>query len=119
MALFAPGYDHRVRATVSNCQCIPYRLTFTEDTGCQPEFVLPGFAEQFDIDDLFAAYPSETQLLLSVGTEDRWSRGYLEVFERAREALSERARLRAYDTGHGFSPSMRRAAYDFLHRALA
>lgn len=119
MALFAPAYDRRIRASVSNCQCIPYRLTFSEDVGCQAEFVLPGFAEEHDLEDLFEAYSAQTQLLLSVGRTDRFSRGYDGVFERARAVLSDRASLRVYDTGHGFTSEMRRAAYDFLHHSLA
>lgn len=119
IALFAPAYDHRIRASVSNCQCIPYRLTFSEDVGCQAEFVLPGFAERHDVEDLFEAYSGQTKLLLSVGTADRFSRGYNEVFERARVVLSNRASLRVYDTGHAFTSEMRRAAYDFLHHGLA
>lgn len=119
MALFAPAFDHRIRASVSNCQCIPYRMTFSEDVGCQAEFVLPGFAEEHDLEDLFDAYSAQTQLLLSVGRADRFSRGYNEVFEGARGALSNRVSLRVHDTGHAFTSQMRRAAYDFLHHGLA
>lgn len=118
MALFAPAYDHRIRASVSNCQCIPYRLTFSQDVGCQAEFVLPGFAQEHDLEDLFDAYSAQTQLLLSVGRTDRFSRGYDEIFARARQALSDRVSLCAYDTGHAFTSEMRRTAYDFLHHGL-
>lgn len=119
MALFAPAYDHRIRAAVSNCQCIPYRLTFAEDAGCQAEFVLPGFAEAHDLEDLFAGYSSSAELLISVGKSDKWSRGHDQLFMHARQTLSDRASLRVYDTGHAFTWEMRRAAYDFLHKALA
>ena len=81
--------------------------------------MLPGFAEEHDIEDLFEAYSTHAQLLLSVGRTDRFSRGYSEVFERARAVMSDRVRLRAYDTGHAFTAEMRRAAYDFLHHGLA
>lgn len=51
-ALWAPAWDRRISASVSNCGCIPYRESFTRDTGFQAEFVVPGFATDHDIDDV-------------------------------------------------------------------
>lgn len=118
-ALWAPAFDDRIRASVSNCGCIPYRLSLTRDTGVQAEFVLPGFAAEHDLEDLFPAYPEQTALLIQAGTDDRWSRGAAEVHEGARRALGDRAELRIWETGHRFTPEMRRVAYDFLRQQLS
>jgi dienelactone hydrolase len=117
-ALWAPAFDDRIRASVSNCGCIPYRLSLTSDTGVQAEYVLPGFAAEHDLEDLFPAYADRTALLISAGTEDRWSRGAAEVHEGARRVLGERAELAVHETAHRFTPGMRRVAYDFLHQHL-
>ncbi len=53
-ALWSAAYDTRIKATASHCGCIPYRLTVTRDTGIQAEFVLPGFAQVHDLDDVIA-----------------------------------------------------------------
>jgi hypothetical protein len=44
MALWAPAFDRRITASVSHCGCIPFRRSYTRDTGVQAEFVVPGFA---------------------------------------------------------------------------
>src|SRR5665647_1797145 len=66
--LWAAAFDQRIRASVSHCGCIPYRLSFTHDTGLQAEFVVPGFAQQ--------GYPSEPTSLRQGGSrQGRLARG--------------------------------------------
>lgn len=114
MALWAPAFDDRITASVSNCGCIPYRHSFTHDTGIQAEFVVPGFAAGYDLEDVLALFGESSSLLISAGTRDTWSRGAQGVFDGARGALGERVELALYDTAHAFTPEMRARAYDFL-----
>jgi hypothetical protein len=105
MALWAPAFDPRITASVSNCGCIPYRHSHTHDTGIQAEFVVPGFAAQHDLEDVISRFGESSSLLISAGTQDKWSRGAQEVYDgapnigragRAR-ALRHRARVYARD----------------------
>lgn len=114
MALWAPAFDPRITASVSNCGCIPYRHSYTHDTGMQAEFVLPGFAAGHDIEDVIACFGESSSLLISAGTRDKWSRGAQEVFDGARRALGDRVELALYDSSHVFTPEMRSRAYAFL-----
>ena len=111
MALWAPAFDPRIVASVSNCGCIPFRLSATHDTGLQAETVVPGFAAAHDLEDVIAAYPAGTALLISATTGDKWSRG-------AEELAAGRAELALYDGAHVFTEQMRTHAYAFLSRHL-
>ena len=110
MALWAPAHDPRITASVSNCGCIPFRHSYSHDTGVQAEFVLPGFAAAHDLEDVIAGYDDRTALLISAGTEDKWSRGAEEL----KRALGNRVELALYDAGHVFTAAMRERAYEFL-----
>ncbi|MEU8660982.1 dienelactone hydrolase family protein [Actinoplanes philippinensis] len=118
MALWAPAHDPRIIASVSNCGCIPFRHSYTHDTGVQAEFVVPGFAARHDLEDVVAAF-DRTALLISAGTADKWSRGAGELFAGVRQSLGDRAELALYDTGHVFTAAMRERAYRFLGERLA
>ncbi|MCA2212055.1 alpha/beta hydrolase family protein [Jidongwangia harbinensis] len=113
MALWAPAFDHRITASVSHCGCIPFRDSYTRDTGLQAEFVVPGFAAAHDLEDVVAGF-GRTSLLISAGTADRWSRGAERLFAAARQSLGDRAELARYDAGHVFTAKMRARAYAFL-----
>ncbi|HWS35766.1 MAG TPA: prolyl oligopeptidase family serine peptidase, partial [Actinoplanes sp.] len=109
MALWAPAYDQRFAASVSHCGCIPYRHSYSPDTGVQAEFVLPGFAAAHDLEDVIAEF-GRTALLISGGRADKWSRGAEELAA----ALGDRVELALYDAGHVFTAPMRERAYRFL-----
>ncbi|MCY1139940.1 dienelactone hydrolase family protein [Actinoplanes sp. Pm04-4] len=113
MALWAPAYDPRIIASVSNCGCIPFRRSYSHDTGLQAEFVLPGFAVEHDLEDVIASYDG-TALLISAGATDKWSRGAEELV-----AASRGVELAMYDAGHVFTAAMRERAYQFLGERLA
>ncbi|MEU5942283.1 hypothetical protein ABZ807_24565 [Micromonospora sp. NPDC047548] len=114
-ALWAPAFDHRITASVSHYGCIPYRYSFTHDTGLQAEFVLPGFAAEHDLEDVVARF-GPASLLISTTSDDRWSRGAEKLFDSARGSLGDRVELAMYEAGHVFTPQMRDRAYAFLHR---
>ncbi len=117
-AIWAAAYDTRIRATVSHCGCIPYRLTMTRDTGIQAEFVLPGFAQVHDLDDVIATLGTRA-LLISGTTRDRWSRGAQELYQIARARIGDAVELAMYDAEHVFTRPMRDRAYRFLQERLA
>lgn len=74
MAMWAPAWDARIRASVSNCGCIPYRDSFSRDTGFQAEFVVPGFAAAYDVEDVLGLGEQCRHLVLAADA-DKWSRG--------------------------------------------
>jgi hypothetical protein len=80
MAMWAPAWDQRIRASVSNCGCIPYRNAFARDAGFQADFVVPGFAAEHDVEDVLAA-AGQCRYLLLAGADDVWSRGASEIAE--------------------------------------
>jgi dienelactone hydrolase len=114
MALWAPAFDNRITAAVSNCGCIPYRHSYTHDTGVQAEFVVPGIAVGLDLEDVLALFGESSSLLISAGTRDKWSRGAEDVYDGAHRALGERVELALYDAAHAFTSEMRARAYAFL-----
>ena len=54
MAMRAPAWDQRIRASVSNCRRIPYRDSFARDAGFQADFVVPDFASAYDVEDVLS-----------------------------------------------------------------
>ena len=84
MALRAPAFDERVRASVSNCCCIDYKHSLAQDTGIQMEFCIPGIMQSHDIDDVIAAIKN-CPLLIHAGEDDEWSRGYDTLIDRVHE----------------------------------
>jgi dienelactone hydrolase len=117
MALWAPAFDHRIVASVSNCGCIPYRSSLSRETGIQVEFCIPGFAAQFDLEDVIAGF-GDCALRISATTDDRWSLGAEEIYASASKSLSRRTELGIYEGEHMFSSQMRLAAYEFLETEL-
>ena len=74
MAMWAPAWDERIRASVSSCGCIPYRDSFAPDAGFQAELVVPGFAARFDVEDVLALSVG-CDVLLIAAEDAVWSRG--------------------------------------------
>lgn len=52
MALWAPAYDNRIKASVSHCGCINYKDSIKRDRGIQMEFCVPNILNHYDIEDL-------------------------------------------------------------------
>lgn len=117
MAIWAPAFDPRIIASVSNCGCVSYRLSDDRKVGFQAEFVIPGFAVHHDLEDVIARYQGSS-LLISAGSQDRYSRGAEDLFVAAQRHLGPRVELALYPVGHAFTPAMRDRAYAFLRSQL-
>ena len=117
MALWVPAFDDRIRVSVSNCGCVDYRNSLTHDTGIQMEFCIPGFMVSHDIEDLVTEF-KDCKLLIIAGEEDKWSRGYNELYKAIREKGNTTTELAVYPGGHQFTPEMRERAYSFIQSKL-
>lgn len=116
MALWAPSFDDRIRASVSHCGSSPYRLSATRDVGIQMELVIPGIVPRFDIGDV-AVLAEDCAFLISGTDRDKWSTGAAELVQmlESHERTVESAR---YPGGHTFTREMRERAYGFLRQHL-
>lgn len=119
MALWAPAFDDRIKTSVSNCGCVPYRYSLTHDSGIQAEFCIPGIMQKMDIDDVIKCFKS-CSLLISATTDDKWSRGAQELYEAVKSSFpSEALDLKLYPGKHVFTSAMREYAYSFLESRLS
>ncbi|GHH66681.1 dienelactone hydrolase family protein [Promicromonospora soli] len=112
-ALWAPAWDQRIRAAVSNCGCVPYRESFARDVGFQAEFVVPDFASENDLEDVIAL-AHQCQYLILATDDDRWSRGAASIRDRLDQRGTRHARVEIRAGGHDFPRTARSAAYEFL-----
>jgi dienelactone hydrolase len=117
MAMWAPAWDQRIRASVSNCGCIPYRDSFARDAGFQADFVVPGFASAYDVEDVLAA-AGACRYLLIAGADDVWSRGAADIAAELTARGRDHVTLHIRPGGHGFPAADRKLAYEFLANAL-
>ncbi len=114
MALWAPAFDNRIKVSVSNCGCVPYRHSLTHDAGIQMEFCIPGVMQHLDIDDIILSF-SGCSLLISAATNDKWSRGAQELYDAVKPTFTGGdLELKLYNDSHVFTPKMRQVAYQFL-----
>jgi dienelactone hydrolase len=113
MAMWAPAWDERIRASVSNCGCIRYRESFSRDAGFQADFVVPRFAARFDVEDVLAV-ATQCELLLIAGKDDVWSRGADDLDDLLRQADARHVRVHQVPGGHQFRRPERELAYNFL-----
>lgn len=118
MAIWAPAWDQRIQASVSNCGCIPYRDSAARDAGFQADFVVPGFARDYDIEDVLSVAP-QCRYLLIAGDKDVWSRGAADIARELEHRGHEHATVRIRPGGHEFPFEDRELAYSFLESALA
>lgn len=118
MALWAPAFDDRIRASVSNCGCVNYRNSLFHNVGIQMEFCIPGIMQVAEVDDI-ATLIAPRPLLISSTDDDVWGRGAPEMYEYAKPFFPEGALELAYYEGkHAFTKTMRDRAYDFLRRRI-
>jgi dienelactone hydrolase len=118
MAIWAPAFDERIKASVSNCGCVSYKHSLVRDTGVQMEFCLPGVLQYGDVEDIVRLVAPRA-LLLQATLNDVWSRGANALFEYAKSAFpSGKLKLGMWPGGHVFTPEMRQAAYLFLDEHL-
>lgn len=114
VALFAPVFDRRIKASVCSCGSTNYR----DMPGIQFDFVVPGILEHGDIEDI-ARLVEPTNLFITGGDQDEWSIGIDLLLSRAGPAFS-RGVIEKYvhPGGHQFAEEMRRRAYEFLDKHL-
>lgn len=118
MAIWVPALDRRIRASVSNCGCIPYQHSLSQDVGIQMEFCIPGITSIGDLGDIVVLV-APTPLYISAGRDDRWSHGAQQIAETAAQYFpSGRFKLKVWPVGHAFTKPMRLEAYDFLDSHL-
>jgi dienelactone hydrolase len=117
MAMWAPAWDQRIGASVSNCGCIPYRDSFARDAGFQADFVVPGFASSYDVEDVLAA-ATACQYLLIAGADDVWSRGAADIAQQLNARGRNHVTLCIRPGGHEFPAADRELSYEFLASAL-
>lgn len=117
MAMWAPAWDERISASVSNCGCIPYRDSYTRDTGIQAEFALPGFADSYDVEDVLTV-AEQCRVLLLATDDDKWSRGAVDIRANLQATGAGHVDVRIRPGGHDFPAAAREEAYDFLAGAL-
>jgi dienelactone hydrolase len=117
MAMWAPAWDQRIRASVSNCGCIPYRDSFARDAGFQADFVVPGFASAYDAEDVLAA-AGACRYLLIAGADDVWSRGAAGIADELATRGFSHVTVHIRPGGHEFPATDRELAYEFLASVL-
>ncbi|MEQ7125748.1 dienelactone hydrolase family protein [Actinopolymorpha sp. B11F2] len=114
-AIWAPAWDDRITVSVSNCGCIPYRDSFARDAGFQAEFVVPGFAADYDVEDVLAL-ASQCEFLLIAAEDDKWSRGAKQIESRLHSRGTDNVHVKVVPGGHEFHLPQRQLAYEFLSR---
>lgn len=114
MAIWAPAFDQRIKASVSNCGCVNYKDSLDRDIGIQPEFCIPGIMNVCDIEDIVRLIAPRA-LYISATSQDKYSRGAQRMFEYALDAFpASQLEIKVWDGGHVFTDNMRKAAYEFL-----
>ncbi len=114
MAIWVPAFESRIKASVSNCGCIPYKASLSRQAGIQMEFCVPGILDWGDIEDIVTLIEPRS-LLISATDQDVWSWGAQEIYDFASPSFQEGTLdLRLWAGGHAFRQEMRACAYDFL-----
>ncbi len=114
MALFAPVFDRRIKASVCSCGSANYR----DMPGIQFDFVIPNILRHGEIEDIVRLIDPANLLLLG-GDQDEWSIGLTQLVEYARPAFARGLLdFEIYPGGHQFTPEMRERAYAFLAEQL-
>ncbi|MDX2109183.1 MAG: acetylxylan esterase [Verrucomicrobiota bacterium] len=110
-ALFAPVFDHRIRASVCSCGSSNYR----DMPGIQFDFVVPGILRYGDIEDVVRLVEPANLLILGGIQDERWSVGIEKMVQYAGSAFNDGVlEFGVYPCGHHFSKAMRERAYAFL-----
>lgn len=117
IAMWAPAWDERIRSSVSNCGCIPYRDSFSRDAGFQAEFVIPKFASNFDVEDVLAI-SEQCSTLIIAAEDDVWSRGARDIESRLSARGVSHVSVKIIQGRHEFSLAQREMAFEFLGSQL-
>jgi dienelactone hydrolase len=117
-ALFAPAFDHRIKASVSSCGSTNFKDMLKNNTGIQLDYVIPDFLKYGDIEDVVKLV--EPSNLLILGTdEDKWSMSIDHISHHASGSFKDGSlRTQIFNGQHQFSQEMRIIAYEFLDKYL-
>ena len=119
MAIWAPAFDKRIRASVSNCGCVGYRASMEKTIGIQAEFCVPGIANVADTADV-ARLISPRGLYVSATDQDKYSGGAQELAKAVQDVFPKsKFLLEVWKGGHVFTNHMRERAYQFLEEQLS
>lgn len=114
MAIWAPAFDQRIKVAVSNCGCVNYKDSLSQEVGIQPEFCVPGIMVMGDIEDIVRLIAPRA-LLISATTNDKYSQGAQAIHDYASDAFPKgKIECRIWPGKHIFTANMREAAYQFL-----
>jgi len=118
MALWAPVFEKRIKASVSNCGCVNYKDSLPRELGIQMEFCVQGIMNLGDIEDVVRLV-EPCNLLISATDNDKWSKGAKKIYNYAKSAFKKgELQLKLYKGKHVFSRDMRNTAYAFLDKHL-
>ncbi len=118
MAIWAPAFDQRIKASVSNCGCVNYKNSLKPDVGVQAEFVIPGIIGAGDVEDI-ANLIAPRALYISATTEDKYSKGAENFVDYCSPNFPDsQLQVKVWSGGHIFTQEMRHAAYRFLQEKL-
>ena len=73
-AIWAPAVDPRIKASVSNCGCVNYKDSVSQDVGIQVEYCLPGLLKLGDVEDVVCLVAPRA-LLLQAAREGQMGEG--------------------------------------------
>jgi hypothetical protein len=119
MALFAPAFDKRIKASVSNCGCINYKNSIEKNIGIQMEFCVPSILQFGDVEDIVKLV-NPCSLLISATKEDKYSIGALDLFQYTKESFKDgEIIVKIYDGKHMFTKEMKEFSYSFLMKQLS
>lgn len=119
MAIWAPAFDKRIRASVSNCGCVGFRASMERTIGIQAEFCVPDIANVADTADV-ARLISPRALYISATEKDKYSLGAVELADSVRNDFPQsKFSLKVWKGGHVFTDQMRESAYQFLAEQLS
>ena len=114
MALMAPLFDDRIKATVSNCGCITWKDSLKKEAGVQMELAIPELLNYLDLEDLVKEI-RDCSVLISATHDDVWSMSAQDIYEQCKGSFRKGdLALRMYEGGHVFTKEMREVAYEFL-----
>jgi len=117
-ALFAPAFDHRIKASVSNCGSTLYKDMINVKTGIQFDYVVPNMLKYGDIDSIINLFIG-TKLFVSGADDDKWSLSIPEIKDNcSSHFLAGHFKTRIFEGKHDFPKEIRTDAYDFLKTHL-
>ena len=118
IAIFAPVFDDRIKASVSNCGSTTYKDMIINDTGIQPDFVVPWILEDGDLEDIVKLI-EPANILISGTDDDKWSLSIDHIFHHAIGSFKKWIlQTKTFTWKHKFDEKMRSLAYWFLDTHL-